>query len=142
MSPIRSPSQMVKETFSKSGFAPKDFEIPCALIIGGNDLQSPEGSYLRLSGTADGTLHTCEGACRISHFRKTYFASFIIVSMSATLICRAGFFGRVARTECGLRIQELRPGCSSGRVQYCRCRRREDTDLIHVTSKSGIAQPL
>jgi hypothetical protein len=37
--PIRSPSETVKETFRKSGVAPKAFEISCALIIGGNDLR-------------------------------------------------------------------------------------------------------
>jgi len=35
ISPIRSPSETVNETSWKSGFAPKDFEIPCALMIGG-----------------------------------------------------------------------------------------------------------
>jgi hypothetical protein len=28
--------------FWKSGFAPKAFDIPCALMIGGNDLVSPD----------------------------------------------------------------------------------------------------
>ena len=41
---------MVKETFWKSGVAPKDFEIPCALTIGGNDSHPQEISSLRLSG--------------------------------------------------------------------------------------------
>ena len=34
--PMRSPSETVNETFWKSGFAPKCFEIPCAFMIGGN----------------------------------------------------------------------------------------------------------
>jgi hypothetical protein len=36
ISPIRLPSETVKDTFSKSGCAPKAFEILCALMIGGN----------------------------------------------------------------------------------------------------------
>jgi hypothetical protein len=45
INPIRSPSEIVKETFWKSGFAPKDLVISCALTMGddmgGNELQSP-----------------------------------------------------------------------------------------------------
>src|ERR1035438_6278704 len=41
ISPIRSPSEMVKETFWKSGFAPKDFDSSCALMRGGNEVLSP-----------------------------------------------------------------------------------------------------
>src|SRR5208282_236495 len=44
--PIRSPSEMVKETFWKRGFAPKAFVISCALTmgddIGGNERRSPK----------------------------------------------------------------------------------------------------
>src|SRR6202040_431610 len=39
--PMRSPSEMVKETFWKRGFAPKAFVISWALTMGGNDLRSP-----------------------------------------------------------------------------------------------------
>ena len=42
ISPIRSPSEMVKETFWKSGFAPKVLVICCALTMGGNEVRSPE----------------------------------------------------------------------------------------------------
>jgi hypothetical protein len=38
ISPIRSPSETVKEMFWKSTVDPKDLEIPCALMIGANDL--------------------------------------------------------------------------------------------------------
>jgi hypothetical protein len=38
----------VKETFWKSGAAPKDFEILRMLISGGNDVGSPEFSYLEI----------------------------------------------------------------------------------------------
>ncbi len=34
--PMRSPSEMVNETFWKSGLAPKDFVISWALTMGGN----------------------------------------------------------------------------------------------------------
>jgi hypothetical protein len=37
ITPMRLPSEMVNETFWKSVVAPKAFEIPCALRIGGND---------------------------------------------------------------------------------------------------------
>ena len=39
--PMRSPSEMVNETFWKSGFAPKAFVISCALTMGGNEVRSP-----------------------------------------------------------------------------------------------------
>jgi hypothetical protein len=42
ISPMRSPSETVKETFWNRGFAPKAFEMSCALMIGGNDLFSPK----------------------------------------------------------------------------------------------------
>jgi hypothetical protein len=37
ISPMRSPSETVKDMFWKRGLAPKTFEIFCALTIGGND---------------------------------------------------------------------------------------------------------
>jgi hypothetical protein len=37
INPIRSPSETVKETFWKRGFAPKAFEISCALMMGGKN---------------------------------------------------------------------------------------------------------
>jgi hypothetical protein len=52
INPMRSPSETVKEMFWKSGFAPKDFDISCALMIGGNGLVSPFVSGLRVSGNA------------------------------------------------------------------------------------------
>src|SRR5882672_6673406 len=53
--PIRSPSETVKDTFWKSGLAPKAFEIPCTLRIGGKAAYSQyfsllDGCFLRLSG--------------------------------------------------------------------------------------------
>jgi hypothetical protein len=44
MRPMRSPAVTVNETFWKRGLAPKAFEIPCALMIGGNGLRSPNGT--------------------------------------------------------------------------------------------------
>src|SRR5579859_2250976 len=41
ISPMRSPSETVKETSWNSGVAPKAFEIPWALTIGGNGVRSP-----------------------------------------------------------------------------------------------------
>jgi len=41
---MRSPAVTVNETFWKRGLAPKAFEIPCALMIGGNGLRSPNGT--------------------------------------------------------------------------------------------------
>src|ERR1700686_3388335 len=48
MSPMRSPSDTVKETFWKRGAAPKAFEMLRTLISGGNDVGSPEFSYLEI----------------------------------------------------------------------------------------------
>jgi hypothetical protein len=48
INPIRSPSETVKETFWKSGLAPKAFEIPCALRIGGNGGVLPRSSSRNL----------------------------------------------------------------------------------------------
>jgi hypothetical protein len=42
ISPMRSASETVKETSVKSGFAPKAFEIFCALMIGGKGWDSPD----------------------------------------------------------------------------------------------------
>src|ERR1700756_5108918 len=48
MSPMRSPSDTGKETFWKRGAAPKAFEMLRILISGGNDVGSPEFSYLEI----------------------------------------------------------------------------------------------
>src|SRR6202140_772781 len=48
MSPMRSPSDTVKETSWKRGAAPKAFEMLRTLISGGNDVGSPEFSYLEI----------------------------------------------------------------------------------------------
>ncbi len=51
--PMRSPSEMVNETFWKSGFAPKAFVISCALTMGGNEVRSPGmWVYSEYQGTA------------------------------------------------------------------------------------------
>src|SRR6202030_312164 len=42
MSPMRSPSETVKETFWKRGSAPNDFAMLLTLISGGNDVLAPE----------------------------------------------------------------------------------------------------
>ena len=42
ISPMRSPSETLKLMFWNSGLAPKDFEMFCALMIGGNDEGSPD----------------------------------------------------------------------------------------------------
>src|ERR1700686_2913242 len=48
MSPMRSPSDTVKETSWKRGAAPKAFEMLRTLISGGNDVGSPEFSSLEI----------------------------------------------------------------------------------------------
>src|SRR5262249_55463876 len=50
ISPIRSVSETVKETSSKSAFAPNAFEMFCPLMIGGNGCGPP--AILRLSRNA------------------------------------------------------------------------------------------
>src|SRR6266404_1895669 len=42
ISPMRSPSETVNQIFWNSGLAPKAFEMSCALMIGGNDVGSPD----------------------------------------------------------------------------------------------------
>jgi hypothetical protein len=46
INPIRLPSDTVKDTFWKSGFAPKAFEIFCALMIGGKSSVTPGPDFL------------------------------------------------------------------------------------------------
>jgi hypothetical protein len=48
--PIRSASETVKETSSKSGFDPNALEIFCALMMGGNGYGPPVFEIIKKTG--------------------------------------------------------------------------------------------
>jgi hypothetical protein len=122
MRPMRSPSEIVKETFSKSGFAPKAFEIPCALIIGGNDLQSPERVLFEI-------IRNCERGGGAQFMRASFnrYADFSTCQLKS----RSSLLCLVAHSVLGLRIEELSPDLPEG---------LSDTGGVVVKSKNFVVK--